>query len=144
MTFKVASNAFVFMAWVEKNTGHRFYNRFCLSDFNLPHAPVKSTFLFLLVSNLPGDTWAMDSVDVTALTLSDLFALLHLVVGEMQRRCVNFQSSPVPRPPPGPPAPSSSEEPQPCGEQCKYCTLPCGRSKLGHTYSCYQHKDRRD
>ena len=99
---------------------------------------------------LPGATWAMDRLDVTALSLSDLFALLHLVIGELQRRCVNFQSSSVPRPPPGPPVVSSSEEPQPrgrghCGEQCKYCSLPCGRSKLGHSnHSCYQHRDRRD
>ena len=92
----------------------------------------------------------MDRLDVTALSLSDLFAVLHLVVGELQRRCVNFQSSSLPRPPPGPPTTGSSEEPQPrgrghCGEQCKYCSLPCGRSKLGHSnHSCYQHRDRRD
>ena len=140
----------------KKNIHHYMTNSICTTPRFAFQASCTTCIFFsarTLVSSfklLPGATWAMDRLDVTALSLSDLFAWLHLVIGELQRRCVNFQSSSVPRPPPGPPVVSSSEEPQPrgrghCGEQCKYCSLPCGRSKLGHSnHSCYQHRDRRD
>ena len=92
----------------------------------------------------------MDGATVSVLSLEQLITALLLIVNEL---CHRFRiplssASSVPlNTPPDLENPSGSPVPErgSCGAKCRWCDLPCGRAKPGHTgHSCYTHRHWRD
>ena len=92
----------------------------------------------------------MDGATVSVLSLEQLITALLLIVNELCHRfriplssasSVPLQTTPDLENPSGSPIPERGS----CGAKCRWCDLPCGRAKPGHTgHSCYTHRHWRD
>ena len=92
----------------------------------------------------------MDGATVSVLSLEQLITALLLIVNELCHRfriplssasSVPLRTTPDLEPPSGSPIPARGS----CDAKCRWCDLPCGRAKPGHTgHSCYTHRHWHD
>ena len=92
----------------------------------------------------------MDGATVLVLSLEQLITALLLIANKLCHRfriplssasSVPLQTTPDLENPSGSPIPERGS----CGAKCRWCDLPCGRAKPGHTgHSCYTHRHWRD